>query len=63
MQADCDGMIMVLQGIMGLYALAINAFRREQDAHTLTVGYSCVVFAWAAYLAASAGASFVVLRE
>lgn len=44
-------------GIMGLYALAVNAFRREQDAHTLMVGYSCVVFAWMAYLATSAGAT------
>ncbi len=42
---------------MGLYALAVKAFRREQDASTLTVGYSCVVFAWMAYLAASAGES------
>lgn len=45
---------------MGLYALAVNAFRREQDAHTLMVGYSCVVFAWMAYLAASAGASIIM---
>ena len=50
----------VPQGIMGLYALAVNAFRREQDAHTLMVGYSCVVFAWMAYLAASAGASIIM---
>lgn len=40
---------------MGLYALAVKAFHREQDASTLTVGYSCVVFAWMAFLAASAG--------
>jgi membrane associated rhomboid family serine protease len=44
-------------GITGLYALAVKAFRREQDASTLTVGYSCVVFAWMAFLAASAGAT------
>jgi hypothetical protein len=52
-------MSVVLQGITALYAVAVHAFRREQDAHTLTVGYSCVVFAWMAYLAASAGASVV----
>ncbi len=40
---------------MGLYTLAVKALRREQDANTLMVGYSCVVFAWMAFLAASAG--------
>ena len=41
---------------MALYAVAIYGFRREQDASTMTLGYSCVVFAWLAYTAASAGA-------
>lgn len=40
---------------MGLYAVAVKALHREQDANVLTVGYSCVAFAWMAYLAASAG--------
>lgn len=44
-------------GVIGLYAVAILGLRRDHLSSTTMVGYSCVVFAWMAYLAASAGAS------
>lgn len=33
-----------MQGVMGLYYLAIHVFHREQYATQCAVGYSCVVF-------------------
>lgn len=34
----------MLQGVMGLYYVAIHVFHREQYATQCAVGYSCVVF-------------------